>query len=201
MPVQQILDLTPSNEPKLEEDEKTLLVQPKIALYYRNQAKPEGTGVLYVTSKRVYWVNEDQSASPLGFSIDFRSIMCHAISRTTEEKALNNGGCIYCQIETGEENFEAPRSNSDDDEQDEENNSEATDTTPFEMTFTPIGENNSSNNSDNNNNNHNAILDAIYQAFSEGALLNPDPESDGEGDFIFNEEEVNQATNQNRLQV
>jgi len=34
------------------------------------------------------------------------------------------------------------------------------------------------------------ILESMYKAFSECALLNPDPELEGEGDFIFNEDEI-----------
>jgi nucleotide-sensitive chloride channel 1A len=36
-------------------------------------------------------------------------------------------------------------------------------------------------------------LDAIYKAFSECAALNPDEELEGEGDFIYNEDEVQQG--------
>jgi hypothetical protein len=30
----------------------------------------------------------------------------------------------------------------------------------------------------------------VYQGFCDGAILNPDLEEEGEGDFIYNEEEV-----------
>jgi len=41
-------------------------------------------------------------------------------------------------------------------------------------------------------------LDQIYAAFSECASLNPDPIEEEEGEWIYNEDEVN-ASNQSRL--
>jgi len=37
-------------------------------------------------------------------------------------------------------------------------------------------------------------LERIYQAFSECALMNPDPDEEGEGEFVYNEAEVNGGT-------
>jgi hypothetical protein len=38
-----------------------------------------------------------------------------------------------------------------------------------------------------------STLEKIYTAFSECALLNPDPHSEDEGDFFFNEDEITAA--------
>jgi len=194
----------------IEEDEKILLTQPNILFYYRKEEEAEGVGRVYVTSKRVVWLNDDSIASPAGFAVDFRSIVCHAISRTPEDRISNKGGYLYCQLDTGNEDYGSMSLHQDEEEDTEPSSTSegpSSTETPFEMRFCPSPSSTTGTDTQqqNNTNNHqpqdnNQLVDQLYQAFSEGALLNPDPQEEGEGEFIFNEDEVHQGNGVSTLQ-
>jgi len=191
------INRNPDGSPLLETTEEgaelMLLNASNIELYFDNQST-QGMGTLFVTSKRIIWLNQDQSKG--GFQIGFREIMCHALAR--EQSFHFSHPCLYCQLDV-EMNEEEEQG-----EENEEGKNESN------------GHQNGNNNSNNNNVNISnvselrfvpqnvSMLDTMFKAFSKGAELNPDEESEGEGDLIYNDDEVQLGVDQqnalNRLE-
>ncbi|EGC37932.1 hypothetical protein DICPUDRAFT_149391 [Dictyostelium purpureum] len=125
-----------------------------------------GPGHLYVTNKNIRWISQDKQRN---YNFNFYLIGLNAIFNANEDFP----NCIYCQfdeiinptIENGNGNSNGNDSNSDENEEDE---------TYTEIRFIPLDE---------------SKIRDIYDAFCQGALLNPDEDQDDEGDFYFNEEE------------
>eukprot|EP00252_Welwitschia_mirabilis_P014583 TRINITY_DN3203_c0_g1_i1.p1 TRINITY_DN3203_c0_g1~~TRINITY_DN3203_c0_g1_i1.p1 ORF type:complete len:232 (+),score=50.39 TRINITY_DN3203_c0_g1_i1:177-872(+) len=132
--------------------------------------EPQGPGTLFITTKRIFWLNDEDSAT--GYSVDFLSLSLHAISRDPEAYSLP---CIYTQIDTAESDMESG------DEGSEEEYSTNGDTLGLsqikEMRLIPSDPN---------------TLESIFAALCACAELNPDPvtELEGEGDWIFNANEM-----------
>jgi len=142
------------NAPTLNEGEAIHFVQPKVNLYLQTN-KNEGVGTLYVTNKRVVWLQE---SAPLGYEVDFHNLMCHAIAKSNNSLDFPQA-CLYCQLDSEED--------------------------VHEIRFVPESDPNAMDATG-----ASGILDSMYKAFSECAILNPDPELEGEGDFVFNEDEI-----------
>jgi len=150
LPVIKITERTQTNEPILE-DEQLYFLQPKVQLLFG--ADDQGIGTIYCTTKRAVWLSD--SDVNVGFSVDFHSIMCHAIARTGSLGEMSTA-CLYCQLDTEED--------------------------VSEMRLVPSNDETDS-----------AVVDKLFKAFSDIAAMNPDPIVEGEGDFFFNEDEVNRG--------
>eukprot|EP01116_Phalansterium_solitarium_P001165 TRINITY_DN10946_c0_g1_i1.p1 TRINITY_DN10946_c0_g1~~TRINITY_DN10946_c0_g1_i1.p1 ORF type:complete len:209 (+),score=47.22 TRINITY_DN10946_c0_g1_i1:28-627(+) len=95
--VEKVLQRSAENKPILDEATESFhFSQPKVALYF-NPDKSEGTGSLYLTTKRVVWLDDADAAA--GFSIPFRTIICHAIARGGTFEHFQSPS-IYCQLES-----------------------------------------------------------------------------------------------------
>ncbi|KAF8821005.1 Nucleotide-sensitive chloride conductance regulator (ICln) protein [Cardiosporidium cionae] len=96
MPIQQFSSRSPSGEPQLEEEfEETIaLSEPQTVLQLFS--KDEGTGTLYLTSRRVIWLSSQDLDK--GYAMDYPFIVLHAISR---DPATFEHPCIYCQLREG----------------------------------------------------------------------------------------------------
>jgi len=133
-------------KPFLDEGEQLISQQPQVQLSFQRE-QTEGRGTLYITSKAVIWLSDEDPEK--GYSMDYYFIGLHAISRNLSTFPVP---CIYCQLAVSEDEEQLQ-----------------------ELFLAPSDE---------------ASLDNIYNAFSEGAVLNPDPVEEDEGEFYFNEDEV-----------
>ena len=158
-------------EPVLAESEVVNFRLANVQLSFR-ATENVGSGELIVTSSRVMWIGQKRA-----FDFDVQYIVLHAITKDQDSFPLP---CLYCQFD--DDSFE-------DEEMEEEDEqgkiSRGGDIGNWikrcqtgEMFLAPSDENE---------------LRAVFDAFSQAALLNPDEEEDeGEGNdgFIFNAEEV-----------
>lgn len=128
---------------------------------------PAASGTLYITSKRVIWLGADAS-----YDFDVPYITLHAVSR---DPATYPAPCVYCQLDAEEDLGDINQGISENGEEDDQIEEEEDHT---EMFLVPDDE---------------ADVLRLFEALSQAALLNPDPEDDEEGDddFIFNADEVN----------
>jgi len=86
--------------PILAFDEKIVYQEPATQAFF-GERKTEGKGVLYITTKNVIWLsNEDGNK---GFSIDYPFLTMHAVSRDLSSFRIP---CIYCQLDQEEEEEE-----------------------------------------------------------------------------------------------
>lgn len=132
-----------------------------------------GVGKLYITSKRLIWLGDSVDNA---YDYDIPYIGLHALSR--DEQSYPKP-CIYCQFDIDED--EAAY---DDVEGDEEEGDE--DEQQTEMFLIPESEED---------------LMKLFNALSHAAMLNPDPEEEGdelEGDFIYDLSEVQLGAEQAR---
>ncbi|KAJ1999269.1 hypothetical protein GGI04_004637 [Coemansia thaxteri] len=113
----------------------------------------DGVGTLYVNEKRLVFFSSDTDS---GFSIDYQTIVIHAISRGADDA----GAHLYCQLDgpfpecAGHKAANGRQSDSDDDED------------QFaEIKFFPEDPQH---------------LDDLFKAMSDCAALNPDANSDGD---------------------
>ncbi|KAJ1953558.1 hypothetical protein GGI12_005991, partial [Dipsacomyces acuminosporus] len=117
----------------------------------------ETTGTLYVDERQLVFYSEQPKAG--GFSVDYQSIVIHAISRDSGDDAH-----LYCQLDGpfpgSKRAIGQDGENSDDEEQDG-------DEIFCELRFFPKDS---------------SILDSLFDAMSECAALNPDTQSGNEGD-------------------
>ncbi len=164
MPLLKVTERNSEDKPIVDAEEKVLLEQENVSLFL--QEKNEGSGNLYLTNKRIFWLNKDDKKSSLihdltilvGYSMDFYFITCHAIARAGSFDNLDKP-CIYCQLDVEEE----PN------DEDEE--------IIYECRFIPDDA---------------STIDKLFNTFSECAMLNPDPaNSDDDAELIYNETEVN----------
>eukprot|EP01112_Ceratiomyxa_fruticulosa_P022528 TRINITY_DN827_c0_g1_i1.p1 TRINITY_DN827_c0_g1~~TRINITY_DN827_c0_g1_i1.p1 ORF type:complete len:220 (+),score=67.63 TRINITY_DN827_c0_g1_i1:186-845(+) len=179
-----------SGLPVLSEGEYVLATFPHVTMYFAfnpsSVAGGEGEGTLFVTSQRVVWLSSFSAEK--GYALTFPYIMLHAISRDISSGFPHP--CIYCQLDS-EEDDAGMMDGSEDEEEGSENEVEGGEDSPLvdtphkysECRFVP---------------NDPSQLQAIYDALSSGAVLNPDPENEGEGDFFYDEDEV--QTNLERLE-
>jgi len=84
-----IVLLDESGLPSLLEDEEVFLSLEDVAFYRGTNS--EGTGKLFVTSKRIIWLKGIE----VGLGWGFREIALHAIARQSEEVKRPS---IYCQL-------------------------------------------------------------------------------------------------------
>jgi len=154
--------------PPLGGDEQLLYTEPNVSLYFNPNAS-EGAGTLFVTTKNVIWLSSTDANK--GYSVDFPFISLHATSRDTTHFSHP---CLYCQLDVEEEHNEGDDEEGEDGEVDvNQINGEVQ---YSEMRLVPQDPN---------------TLSAIFDAFSQGAALNPDQENEDEGNFFFNHDEVN----------
>ena len=154
-----------------------------------------GTGELLITNKRILWIGQvDEGAEGAQenrkcFDFDVPYIILHAISRDPESYPVP---CLYCQLDREEDVGTESEGKEGEDEYD-----------TGEVFFIPPKDGDDQ-------------LQAMFDAFSHAALLNPDPLSEDEGDgeeyegsgitiigdnensagFIFNGEEVRLGVSQ-----
>lgn len=160
--------------------------------FSKDEDKCMGVGELIITTKRVIWIKEANESAGVdengcsAFDFDVPYIILHAISRDPESYPVP---CLYCQLDKEEEEF-VNECEEDGDEYD----------TGEVFLVPPKGGDDQ--------------LQAMFDAFSHAALLNPDPLSGDEGDdyegtniatnncnensagFIFNGEEVRLGASQ-----
>jgi len=171
MPVFTVNSRSETGGPVLGEGEQILYTQQGVSLYFDPEIS-EGDGTLYVTNKHATWLSNTDPNK--GFSIDFPFISLHAISR---DKTYFPHECLYCQLDVEAEEDQRADEEDEDDEENGTSGSTANGTTQYtEARFVASDP---------------AQLQPIFDAFSQGASLNPDIMDDEEGDFFFNEDEVN----------
>ena len=156
--------------------DETMDFEMKDVMLAFNSEKSLGVGELFITSRRVIWIKNDEFVGDqhqVAVDIDVPFIVLHAITRDPDSFAKP---CVYCQL-SGGDGGELRLEN--------EDNSEAEDD---ELFIVPPNE---------------AGLTAIFNALSHAALVNPDPPEDGEeeGDdeFIYNIDEVALGAEQARV--
>eukprot|EP01097_Dermamoeba_algensis_P001231 TRINITY_DN1465_c0_g1_i1.p1 TRINITY_DN1465_c0_g1~~TRINITY_DN1465_c0_g1_i1.p1 ORF type:complete len:224 (-),score=51.18 TRINITY_DN1465_c0_g1_i1:623-1294(-) len=156
--------------PLLEDEEQILGKFVDVQVFFNSCESSPGPGVLFITSRKVAWFSTVQS---LAFAVDFHSISIHAISR---DQQFFPYPCLYCQLDIGEENQEE-ETEEDEEEIHAKNQKDFTlgEQQLTELRFVPQDA---------------AKLDKLFAAFSQGASLNPDPFEEGEGDFMYNAEEL-----------
>ncbi|GBG85556.1 hypothetical protein CBR_g40194 [Chara braunii] len=159
--------------------ESLMHVQPDVSIVLGDSVVEE-PGTLYITTKRIIWFSEavpDPVKSCKGYAVDFLSLGMHAISRDTEAFARP---CIFAQIENGSMCEDYP----DNDEPDEEEVVDGVGLPEVDLSRVSeirlVPEDTT-------------VLDRLFQVLCECAALNPDPDGpeDGEGDFFYDDEEVN----------
>ncbi|GLJ24270.1 hypothetical protein SUGI_0462830 [Cryptomeria japonica] len=151
-----------------ENGEEIRHVQSQVAIVLGNR-NPEQPGTLYITTKRLIWLSDENKQH--GYGVDFLSISLHAVSRDPEAYSLP---CIYAQIEStetdgyGYEDFDDENSTNDEDL----DLSQVT-----EIRLVPSDAN---------------TLDDLFKVLCACAELNPEPdgEVEGEGDWIFSAEDM-----------
>jgi len=179
MPLENYTAVDGSGKAALDPEESVAFTADRTQLFLRAD-KSEGVGTLYVTTKHLIWQSLDHR---VGYRMDYPYVLLHAVSRDTSSFPHP---CLYAQLddEVEEEAFRsasmrqpavqaaAAAANGEDDEDEE-----ADEPQPIsDLRFVPENA---------------GILDALYRAVSECAALNPDSDlSDGEGDFMFNADEV-----------
>ena len=132
-------------------------------------------GTLYVTSKRVIWLGH-QSAVAYDFDVPY--ITLHAISRDPNSFPKP---CVYCQLdEEMPDDILEDCDEEDDGESTGDQDSDGNDQVMTEIYLVPEEERD---------------IQSIFDALSHAAMLNPDPEEEGDDaegydDFIYNLEEV-----------
>ncbi len=165
------------NKPAVKIGEEITFTAPRTQLFLHAD-KSEGMGTLYVTTKFLIWQSEDRSA---GYRFDYPYMLLHAIQR--DPQAFPHP-CIYAQLddEVAEEAFATASmrqqaSAAAAEEAAEADEDAADEAHPIsDLRFVPENA---------------GLLDAMYHAMSECAKLNPDSDlSDGEGDFMYNAEEI-----------
>ncbi|KYQ89941.1 hypothetical protein DLAC_08512 [Tieghemostelium lacteum] len=142
-------------------------------------ANEAGKGYLYIGSRNVYWINENNSEHRYIFS--FYTIGLNAVFNKNEDF----DSCVYCQIDglyqiPNLNNGSHNNNGNDEDDDDEEDEEEYT-----EVRFIP---------------NEESKIKEIYESFCRGALLNPDPEEEDEGNFYFNESDMMNMVVDNNMQ-
>ena len=107
-------------DPELTEEDETLLHRQAHTQLYFDLQHSEGTGTLYITTKRVIWLDADTQRPDHGYSIDYHSILMHAISR---DQQVFEQSAIYCQLDQAADDDDDEHDNDDgmDDEDDESN--------------------------------------------------------------------------------
>lgn len=175
----------PCNEdgsPELWEEEDIHFRLDRVELASNLDLQHPQLGNLYVTSKRVIWLSQQ---SNVAYDFDVPYITLHAVSRDVNTYPKS---CIYCQLD---EDMPDERYNAGDHEGSGDKDEDAIDganqteeeeeeEVMTEIFLVPEEERD---------------LQAIFDALSHAALLNPDPEEDGDDedgydDFIYNLDEV-----------
>lgn len=161
-----------SNIPELWEEETIDFTLENVELNFRSDAPPIGSGKLFVTSKRVIWLGQDEKA----FDFDVKYITLHAITRDTDSYPKP---CIYCQLDA----FNSEDGGDADGDEDAEEEEEILD----EMYIVPSSEDQ---------------LQSVFDALSTAAMKNPDDpeewEQDGDDELIYNTDEVELGAEQAR---
>ena len=119
---------------------------------------------IYCYCRRIIWLNSSDTA--VGYSAEFATITMHAVA--TDPETVDRP-CLYVQLDSEEE------PEIDDDEEEEDGDGDGS---PFpELRFIPSDP---------------STLDAIFQAFCEGAERNPDAdaEDEGQGNLFFDQMEI-----------
>jgi len=87
--------------PTLEETEEVIFTERNVYAFFDGPPfTSEGKGDLYVTSRRVVWLNPVLPTS--GFGVDFTSLSVHAICSDTTTFPQP---CVYCQIDTSDDSL------------------------------------------------------------------------------------------------
>ncbi len=172
------MPLLPISRPDLSSPEfaspSLLYSAPSIILYISSR-QSLGPGSLYITQEHIYWISNVPSGPAL--CLDYYSLIMHALSSDTAGSFPHP--CIFCQIETGQEE-DYTGDDGADDEADNENDEKAAEqavldnpSSVSQLRFVAPAQDQ---------------LEAIFSALSAGAELNPDPPKDGaeeEGNFFF----------------
>jgi hypothetical protein len=154
-----------ANVPELWEGETIDYSLDDVEINFRSDAPAVGAGKLYITSKRVIWLGQDDKA----FDFDVPYIVLHAVTRDADSYPKP---CVYCQLDAEEED-------NDQGEEEVDGENESNNEVYDEMYLVPSSEEH---------------LTAIFNALSAAALNNPDPpeewEQEGDDELIYNTEEV-----------
>ena len=194
MPLASYTSVDAAGKPLLGPEEAITFTADHTRLFLRTE-KDEGEGTLFVTTKHLIWMNNERSA---GYRMEYPYMLLHAVCRDTSAFPYP---CLYAQLddEVEEEAFQsasmrqtmpaaaasaasasaagAGASSIDEDGADDDDEEAGGADEPIsDLRFVPSNP---------------AILDALYKAISACAALNPDSDlSDGEGDFMFNADEI-----------
>ena len=166
------VEVDDSGVPSLWENETLDYQLEKCELSFDASVGAIGTGKLYITSKRLIWLGESVDRC---FDCDIPFIGLHAVTR--DEQSYPKP-CIYCQFNIDDDDALYGNDEEEDDGEEEGENSE--------MFLVPEKEED---------------LMKLFDALSHAAMLNPDPEEEGdelEGDFIYDLSEVELGAEQAR---
>lgn len=168
--------------PLLGDEEEVLHRVPHVELSFRSDsAQVFSDGEVVVTSSRVLWLGIERS-----FDFSVVGILLHAVARDPESYPRP---CLYCQLEVDEPVDDAGKEEGDEEtpsHDEEESFIERCST--GEMYLSPQ---------------HQEELEPLFEALSKAALLCPDPDDDDDdtvGEWIFNENEVEQGVRQLALE-
>ncbi|KAL4860258.1 Chloride conductance regulatory protein ICln [Chlorella vulgaris] len=164
--------------PLLDEDEALLQQFERVQLVI-GAAADQGEGTLFITEGRIIWLSAAQQ--DLGYSCDFPTIAMHAVATDAES---SQRPCLYLQLDNGCDDGGAfglgsggSASSGNSASGSEDSEEEADDLLP-ELRLIPAEE---------------SQLEALFQAFCEGAERNPDTSDEEEGEgagFFYNQDEA-----------
>mmetsp|Transcript_17044 Transcript_17044/g.47600 ORF Transcript_17044/g.47600 Transcript_17044/m.47600 type:complete len:232 (-) Transcript_17044:664-1359(-) len=136
--------------------------------------RSEGVGTIHLTTRRVVWISQADQAR--GFAVGYRTIMVHAVSRDLENF---DQPCIFLQLDSGFEDAGG------EDEEEEGGDSEAGEVSELRIVLTDPDQ-----------------LEAVFEAMSECAALNPDSDmEEDDGQFFYNEDEVMSGVDPDRREA
>eukprot|EP00386_Alphamonas_edax_P016233 GDKI01049593.1.p1 GENE.GDKI01049593.1~~GDKI01049593.1.p1 ORF type:complete len:217 (-),score=71.36 GDKI01049593.1:142-792(-) len=151
MPLAQLCELNEAQKPVLMEEEEITAEETNTHMYIND--KCEGKGTMYLTTKRVMWVNSEDSSK--AWCVDYPTVVIHAVSSDT---AVCPRPCLYCQLDGYDP--DACAAESEGEEEGGEETQEETHDGPTELRFAPENE---------------TRLQHLFKCFCEMAALNPDP--------------------------
>ncbi|XP_039831080.1 chloride conductance regulatory protein ICln-like isoform X2 [Panicum virgatum] len=167
--LQRFSDIAGDGAPRLDAASGEELVRvDRAASVALGRRSPEPPGTLFVTTRRVIWLSEEEKGK--GYAVDFLAISLHAVSRDLEAYP---SPCLYAQIEAEVAT----------DEEAAESNPEANDelelsrVSELRIILGDPGQ-----------------LDALFDVFCHCAELNPDPnaERNGENGWFHGEDMVDE---------
>ena len=111
-----VIECSSSGELTFSDQEETVLhTQPHTRLLIGLDNHSIGTGTVYITTKRVLWLNDATPST--GYQVDYHELLMHAMSRGDEEGFTQPS--IYCQLEQPEDGMSEDEDDDDDDDEQE----------------------------------------------------------------------------------